>query len=56
MNKSILFTVRITPKEQDAINNIAAVEGLKKPETFRTLLREGLAARGLPTVGSIQKF
>ena len=55
MNKSVLFAVRITPREQEAINNIAEIEGLKKPETFRTLIREGLATRGLPPVGAISK-
>jgi hypothetical protein len=53
MKDKQLFTMLMAPVERAALDNISKLEGgIKSAETVRILIREGLAARGLPPVGN----
>jgi hypothetical protein len=50
MNRTQLFTIRMTDKERAALGDICRMEGLKASETVRLLIRQGLDVRNLPPV------
>lgn len=53
MNKSFRVSVRLSDKENQALKVISKREALDLSETLRLLIREGIAKRGLWSVGMV---